>query len=560
MNRRIQITSILIITMLLLSSCGVLPSLPIASSMTAEESKEAPAQTAENVTSPEAVSPASNTASELEASEILSALETAYGEIYTKVIPSVVNVSVVQSVPTQSFQLPDLPDLPFLPNTPFGEKEQPQERKSSSLGSGFVWDMDGHIVTNNHVVENADTITVTFYDGSSVKAELVGTDPDSDLAVIKVDVAKEKLQPIQIADSTKVEVGDIAIAIGNPFGLEGSMTTGIVSALGRSLNLGSSSTSLNGSSYTIPDVIQTDAAINPGNSGGVLVDKNGNLIGVTTAIQSTAGSNAGVGFVVPSIIVQNVVPVLIEDGFYQHPRIGFSGTTLTSDLAQAMDLGPDQRGALVIDITPNSPAEEAGLQGSDRQVKIDDVEYRVGGDVIIQIDNQPVNDFEDIVAYLARYTDVGQTIELTVLRDGSTETLKVTLTAREQPTATEQPAQEPDQASTAWLGILGVTVNDAIVEAMELEEDQTGVLIQQVVQGSPADKARLNGSYKSATVNGQEIKVGGDIITALNGENIKDMNALKNALQSFEAGDEIELTLLRDGEEITVPVTLEKMS
>ena len=560
MNRRIQITSILIITMLLLSSCGVLPSLPIASSMTAEESKEAPAQTAENVTSPEAVSPASNTASELEASEILSALETAYGEIYTKVIPSVVNVSVVQSVPTQSFQLPDLPDLPFLPNTPFGEKEQPQERKSSSLGSGFVWDKDGHIVTNNHVVENADTITVTFYDGSSVKAELVGTDPDSDLAVIKVDVAKEKLQPIQIADSTKVNVGDIAIAIGNPFGLEGSMTTGIVSALGRSLNLGSSSTSLNGSSYTIPDVIQTDAAINPGNSGGVLVDKNGNLIGVTTAIQSTAGSNAGVGFVVPSIIVQNVVPVLIEDGFYQHPRIGFSGTTLTSDLAQAMDLGPDQRGALVIDITPNSPAEEAGLQGSDRQVKIDDVEYRVGGDVIIQIDNQPVNDFEDIVAYLARYTDVGQTIELTVLRDGSTETLKVTLTAREQPTATEQPAQEPDQASTAWLGILGVTVNDAIVEAMELEEDQTGVLIQQVVQGSPADKARLNGSYKSATVNGQEIKVGGDIITALNGENIKDMNALKNALQSFEAGDEIELTLLRDGEEITVPVTLEKMS
>jgi len=560
MNRRIQITSILIITMLLLSSCGVLPSLPIASSMTAEESKEAPAQTAENVTSPEAVSPASNTASELEASEILSALETAYGEIYTKVIPSVVNVSVVQTVPTQSFQLPDLPDLPFLPNTPFGEKEQPQERKSSSLGSGFVWDKDGHIVTNNHVVENADTITVTFYDGSSVKAELVGTDPDSDLAVIKVDVAKEKLQPIQIADSTKVNVGDIAIAIGNPFGLEGSMTTGIVSALGRSLNLGSSSTSLNGSSYTIPDVIQTDAAINPGNSGGVLVDKNGNLIGVTTAIQSTAGSNAGVGFVVPSIIVQNVVPVLIEDGFYQHPRIGFSGTTLTSDLAQAMDLGPDQRGALVIDITPNSPAEEAGLQGSDRQVKIDDVEYRVGGDVIIQIDNQPVNDFEDIVAYLARYTDVGQTIELTVLRDGSTETLKVTLTAREQPTATEQPAQEPDQASTAWLGILGVTVNDAIVEAMELEEDQTGVLIQQVVQGSPADKARLNGSYKSATVNGQEIKVGGDIITALNGENIKDMNALKNALQSFEAGDEIELTLLRDGEEITVPVTLEKMS
>ena len=555
-KRKLQTISILILSTLLLISCSALPSLPLVSSLTTQENNT-PSQQAEKAIPLQENNSNSSTASTLETSEILTALETAYGEIYNKVIPSVVNVSVIQTVSSQSFQMPDLPDLPF--DLPFGEQGQPQERKSSALGSGFIWDTEGHIITNNHVVEGADTITVTFYDGSSAKAEIVGTDPDSDLAVIKVDVPVEKLQPIQVADSTNVEVGDIAIAIGNPFGLEGSMTTGIVSALGRSLDLDTTSTTVNGSTYTIPDVIQTDAAINPGNSGGVLVNKDGNLIGVTAAIKSTAGSNAGIGFVIPSVIVQNVVPVLIEDGFYQHPRIGFSGTTLTSDLAQAMDLSPDQHGALVIDITPDSPAEEAGLQGSDRQVKIDDVERSVGGDVIIQIDNQPVNDFEDIVAYLARYTEVGQTIQLTVLRDGSEKTLDVTLVAREQPTATEQPAQQPDNASTAWLGILGTSINDDIIEAMELDKDQTGVLIQQVVQGSPADKAQLNGSYKSATINGQEIKVGGDIITALDGKNIENMNALKTTLQSLKPGDEIELTVLRDGENVTVSVTLEKI-
>ena len=369
-NRKLQTISILILATLLLISCSALPSLPLLYHHSPHKKTITHPNKRKKPLHYKRVNPNSSTASTLETSEILTALETAYGEIYNKVIPSVVNVSVIQTVSSQSFQMPDLPDLPDLPfDLPFGEQGQPQERKSSALGSGFIWDTEGHIITNNHVVEGADTITVTFYDGSSAKAEIVGTDPDSDLAVIKVDVPLEKLQPIQVADSTNVEVGDIAIAIGNPFGLEGSMTTGIVSALGRSLDLDTASTTVNGSTYTIPDVIQTDAAINPGNSGGVLVNKDGNLIGVTAAIKSTAGSNAGIGFVIPSVIVQNVVPVLIEDGFYQHPRIGFSGTTLTSDLAQAMDLSPDQHGALVIDITPDSPAEEAGLQGSDRQVK-----------------------------------------------------------------------------------------------------------------------------------------------------------------------------------------------
>ena len=553
MNRKLQFISIFMLAALLLSSCSALAPTAVAPAATSEESQSVPTQPIENTAAPQEATQESPTPVTPASSEILSSLENAYGEIYNTVIPSVVNVNVVLTVSEPTFQIPD---LPFLPSQPFGQQEQPQERKSAALGSGFIWDTEGHIVTNNHVVKGADSITVTFYDGSSAKAEVVGTDPDSDLAVIKVDVPSEKLQPIQVADSTQVSVGDVAIAIGNPFGLAGTMTTGIVSALGRSLDTATNST--DGSTYTIPDVIQTDAAINPGNSGGVLVNKDGSLIGVTAAIQSTAGSNAGIGFVIPSVIVQNVVPVLIKDGVYQHPRIGFSGTTLTSQLAQAMDLSSDQHGALVIDITPGSPAEEAGLQGSDRQVTIDDVEFRVGGDVITRIGDQPVNDFEDIVAYLARYTEVGQTIQLTVLRDGSEKTLDVTLVAREQATPTAEPPQV-DQASTAWLGILGASMNADIAEAMGLEQTQTGVLVQQVVQGSPADKAKLNGSYKSATINGQEIMVGGDIITALNGESVEDMAALKAALAPLKAGDEIELSLLRNGEATSVTITLENM-
>jgi S1-C subfamily serine protease len=195
------------------------------------------------------------------------------------------------------------------------------------------------------------------------------------------------------------------------------MTTGVISALGRSLPIGTMG--LQGSSYSIPDVIQTDAPINPGNSGGVLVDMNAMLIGVPTAIESPSGVYAGIGFVVPSAIVQKVVPVLIENGIYEHPWIGISGTTLISDMAQNMDFARDQRGVLVIDVIPGSPAEEAGLIGSDRLVTIDEREIRLGGDVIVQIDSQPTKDFEDLTAYLARYTAPGQTVTLTVLRDDS---------------------------------------------------------------------------------------------------------------------------------------------
>ena len=266
-----------------------------------------------------------STASALSAGTVFDALEETLGEIYDEVSPSVVNIQVVQGEGVLSSTLPQIPGMPFDPSVP--QEPVPQQ----GTGSGFVWDEEGHIITNNHVVEGAVEITVAFPDDTTVPAEVVGTDPHSDLAVIKVDLPPEKLSPVRLADSTQLRVGQLAVAIGNPFGLEGSMTVGFVSALGRSLPVASSN--LLAPSYTIPDIIQTDAPINPGNSGGVLVDDEGRVIGVPTAIESPVRANAGIGFAVPSVIVQKVVPSLIADGDYEHPWLGISGTTLNSELA-----------------------------------------------------------------------------------------------------------------------------------------------------------------------------------------------------------------------------------
>jgi 2-alkenal reductase len=238
-------------------------------------------------------------------------------------------------------------------------------------------------------------------------------------------------------------VGQLAIAIGDPFGLEGTMTMGIISALGRSLPVASSE--VGQAQYTIPDIIQTDAPINPGNSGGVLVDDQGHVIGVTAAIESPVRANAGIGFAIPSAIVERVVPSLVQDGTYVHPWLGISGGTLTTEIASAMSLDPEQRGVLIARVTPGGPADVAGLRGSDRQVQIEGQNVDVGGDVIVSVDGQTLSRFEDLVTYLVRNTDVGQTLDLQVLRDGQTRHVKLTLAARPgngaEPTAT--PTQEP---------------------------------------------------------------------------------------------------------------------
>jgi S1-C subfamily serine protease len=485
------------------------------------------------------------------ATDLLAAYQGTLENIYSMVSPSVVNIQVVQKLSAGDGNTSQLPMFPFFnnPNNPQGD--QPQQQFSSALGSGFVWDQEGHIVTNNHVVNGADKIQVTFSDGTIVPAKLVGTDPDSDLAVIKVDVSSDQLHPVSMADSTAIRVGQMAVAIGNPFGLEGTMTTGIISAIGRSLPTDHNSVQ----SYTIPDVIQTDAPINPGNSGGVLVDAQGQVVGVTAAIESSSGVNAGIGFAIPSAIVKNVVPALISDGKYVHSWLGISGTTLVPDLAKGMNLKEGQRGALVEEVMPNSPAEKAGLQGSDQQVTIDGQTTNVGGDVITAIDNQPVVEMDDLIAYLARSTKVDQKVTLTILRDGKEQKLDVTLAAR--PTAQERSnenASSPSQASGIRLGILGANMAPAIAKEMNLDENQQGVLVQQVEPGSLADKAGLQAGSKTATIGGQDVVVGGDVITALNGEAIATVEELKAGLSQLPSDHPLTLTVLRDGKETQVEV------
>jgi 2-alkenal reductase len=360
----------------------------------------------------------------------LAALETTFEDIYTKVNPSVVNIQVVQN--TNPASLPFSQGLPF----GFGFSNPNQSLQRRALGSGFVWDAQGHIVTNNHVIDSADQITVTFSDGTTVDAKLVGADPRSDLAVIQVDLPAAQLHPVTVGDSNQVKVGQLAVAIGNPYGLSGTMTQGIVSALSRSLPVDSSTSSLQqqGGTYEIPDIIQTDAAINPGNSGGVLVDAQGSVIGVTAAIQSPVDANSGIGFVIPSSIVERVVPALIQNGRYDHPYIGITGTSLTYDLAKAMSLDPSQKGAVVIDVVPNGPADKAGIHGSTSQVSINGSQVPVGGDVIIAIEGNAVTNFEDVSSYLINNTQVGQTVSLTILRQGSERTVQLTLGSLPQQT------------------------------------------------------------------------------------------------------------------------------
>lgn len=533
--------SILIIFTLVLTACAPLTQLADldlfkkVEELTSEEPAATPVPQQDSLESAPVQEPIS------EASE-----DGSLSAIYEMVNPSVVNIQVISTVSGIS-------NMPFLFPGEEGENQLP---KQSGVGSGFVWDKEGHIVTNNHVVEDATTILVQFFDGREYPAELVGADPDSDLAVLKIDAPSDELQPLSVINSNEVKVGDLAIAIGNPYGLAGTMTTGIVSAVGRSLAV--DNTTLTGS-YTIPDIIQTDAAINPGNSGGVLLNNKGQVIGVTTAIQSTSGSNAGIGFAVPSTIVLQVVPDLIEQGYYEHSWIGLSGSTLQADIAEAMDLDRNQRGVLIASITPDSPADEAGLRGSDKQFEYLGSQVLIGGDIIIAIDDEPTPNFEALVSYLARATEPGQEVELTILRDGKTQTVDLTLGVRPGNTTAQTPSSA-FASGQAYLGITGGSLVPEIAEEMDLRANQQGVLVVEVEAGSPADEAGIRGSDKTIELNGQEIKIGGDVIIAIDRTRVNGIQALRMQLQKYEPGDVVTLTILRDGEEIQLEVTLGERS
>lgn len=292
-------------------------------------------------------------------------------------------------------------------------------------GSGFVWDADGHIVTNFHVVEEGQRYQVTFYDGATALAEVVGGDEDSDLAVLKVDPEGYDLVPVQIGTMDDVYVGMRVAAIGNPFGLQGTLTSGIVSAIGRTIP--------SRGSFSIPDSIQTDAAINPGNSGGPLFNERGEVIGVNAQIRSEVRANSGVGFAIPISIVARVVPELIENGRYAHSYMGISGATFSPICSEEQGLDKQQRGFIVERVLPGTPAARAGLRGNTRPVQTKFAAVcpqGKGGDFVTAVDGQPVSTFDDILIYLARNTSPGMTITLTVLRDGETLDIPLTLAPR----------------------------------------------------------------------------------------------------------------------------------
>lgn len=301
----------------------------------------------------------------------------------------------------------------------------------SRLGSGFVYDTNGHIITNYHVVNGGGRLDVTFLDGTVYRATLIGSDPFTDLAVLYVeDVPREKLVPLPLGNSSNIRVGEQVAAIGNPFGLSGSMSAGIVSGVGRLIP------TQEAGGFSIPDVIQTDAPINPGNSGGPLLNMRGEVIGINSAIFSTTGQFAGVGFAIPSDTMTKVVPSLITTGSFKHPWLGVSGRDMTPGIADRLNL-EEPRGFLVMEVVAGSPAEQAGIRGGNQEVVIDGVPVMLGGDVIISIDDRTVRKIDDILVYLQRDKEVGDELKLTILRDGQEMNVTAVLAAR--PSQQESP-------------------------------------------------------------------------------------------------------------------------
>jgi 2-alkenal reductase len=345
----------------------------------------------------------------LESVDILATFEQALINVYQTTLPSVVDIEVTQRVPLGT-------------SNRFGGGSGDLFRQGQ--GSGFVWDNQGHIVTNYHVVEDAEAVKVIFYDEVSTEAEVIGTDPDADLAVLKVNLPASELQPLILGDSDDLKVGQLTLAIGNPYGQDFTMTSGIVSAVGRTIPSGNST-------FSIPEVIQTDAAINPGNSGGPLLNRRGEVIGINAMIISESGSSDGVGFAVPINIAKQILPTLIAGEDYEYAWLGISGASITGEVAQAMDLPAGAQGVLIISVAQSGPAAEAGLRSSREVLTVAGREYPYGGDIITAIQGATVTDMGDLITYLVENTRPGDQVTFDLLRSGGERgNVSVTLGAR----------------------------------------------------------------------------------------------------------------------------------
>ncbi len=324
---------------------------------------------------------------------IVAALEQVLGGIYDTVLPSVVQVKVQTSIATQG--------------------GQPQ----GGEGSGFVWSSDGHVVTNHHVIDDGRQITVIFSDGSTYEAKVLGSDPASDLAVLQIDAPPEYLDPVELGDSGELHVGQIAVAIGSPFGQEFSMTRGIISALGRTVRAGDSA-------YSNPQIIQTDAPINPGNSGGPLLDREGQVIGINSQIISSSGANAGVGFAVPINTAARVIPELIQNGSYEYAYLGISGASVTPVVAEANGLSADTKGVLITSVTGRGPAASAGISGAGQTAD------QSGYQIITSIDGILVEGMSELISELAESFRPGETVTIGILTEQGPRSVEVILGSR----------------------------------------------------------------------------------------------------------------------------------
>jgi S1-C subfamily serine protease len=360
-----------------------------------------------------------------------SSSESSLPDVFQKVENSVVQITSTKSNPNQIII----------------RNGVPATGRSTALGSGFVYDNQGHIVTNYHVIDGATRADVTFTDGNTYSANVVGKDPNADIAVLQItsDFSEEKLVPLSLANSSAVRPGEQVISIGNPFGLSGTITTGIVSAKERLLpnpDIG----------FSIPDMIQTDAAVNPGNSGGPLLNTQGEVIGMNTAIFSRTGSYSGIGFAIPSNTIAKEVPLLIKNSSYAHPWLGISGGKITPDLIRAMGLPTNYKGVIVASVQPDGPAEKAGLKGLPQGDIVNAPSQP--GDIITAIDGHPVRQIDDIINYIESQKNVGDNIKITVNRNRQTMDLTTTLQARPPQTNPASSFSQDQNQSPDFGGVL----------------------------------------------------------------------------------------------------------
>jgi serine protease Do len=439
-----------------------------------------------------------------------------FSELVKKAIPSVVNVSIVKTE-----QLPQQFISPFGENDPFNDffkrfygNQLPKSYKQRGLGTGFIIDNEGYILTNNHVVEGADEITVTLTNKSTFKAKVIGRDPKTDLALIKINDAKD-LSPIELGDSDKMEVGDWVLAIGNPFGFNNTVTAGIISAKYRR-NIGTSS---------YEDYIQTDAAINQGNSGGPLINANGEVIGIDSAIYTETGGSVGIGFAIPINMAKDLLPQL-KKGKIIRGWLGVAVQTITPDLQNKLGL-KDARGALVADVTKDGPAAKAGMES---------------GDVIISFDGKEITDSNALPMIVAE-TPVGKDVKVEIMRKGKKKTLDVKIGELKNNEKTEEAAPKTTGENvSAELGLSAVNITPDIAAQLNLTQ-KSGVVILGVDSGSPAEEAGLQK---------------GDIVSEIDREKIADMNQFNGKMSSYKKGDVILFLIKRDGSSLFLTLKAEK--